>query len=252
MLQVKLLIMPYNRDVQADAESFQAISRQLNFRRHTRSFLCVAREQRLSLQLKAQVQDLSCFYINVFTGHFRCGPWKRQLNGHGSGTLCAGIMTANVFEARACDCRRYFAWQIVLKAAGPKRWRLLCSRTLIPVYTLCCMQETYATEGQEDRFQEVQKLLSVPTFDILDECDELLAPKFQLVYAWGSQESLPSLAERVHVVQAVLQVLHDDFTVTRMLADGAFAQVRHHGCRHGGMPEIRLLAGVTETKLHTE
>lgn len=55
MLQVKLLLMPFNRDVEADSHSVSVMNAQLSFSRHSRAFLCVSREQRLSLQLKAQV-----------------------------------------------------------------------------------------------------------------------------------------------------------------------------------------------------
>lgn len=114
----------------------------------------------------------------------------------------------------------------------------------------CCVQETFGNDDDEQAFKQLQQLSKIPTFDILDECDELLASKFQLVYAWGSQEHLPALTERVHVLQAVLQALHDDSYVTSLLADGAVAQVQHHEGHYGGMPETRLLAGMAHLSLH--
>lgn len=78
---------------------------------------------------------------------------------------------------------------------------------------------------------------------MLDECDELLASKFQLVYAWGSQELLPAMTERINVLQSVLQTLQHSTIVEGILAHAAIAQVQHHEGRHGGMPEVRLLAG---------
>lgn len=86
--------------------------------------------------------------------------------------------------------------------------------------------------------------MNTPTFDILDECDELLASKFQLVYAWGSQAPLHGMTERVHVLQAVLRVLQDDSRVEVLLANGAIAQVQSREGRYGAIPGIRLLAGV--------
>lgn len=107
------------------------------------------------------------------------------------------------------------------------------------------MQETFGDQGNSTTpdFQELQKLLSVPTFEILDECDELLSSKFQLVYAWGSQKDLHAMAERVHVIQAVMQALQEDTNVAALLRNGAIAQVQRREGRYGSMPETRLLAG---------
>lgn len=115
------------------------------------------------------------------------------------------------------------------------------------VHSCWCAQEVFVDEDNDAAFEQLEQLLATPTVDILDECDELLASKFQLVYAWGSQEHLPALLERVHVLQAVLQVLGGVLAVTSLLRDGAVAQVQHHGGRYGAMPEIRLLAGMATT-----
>lgn len=106
-----------------------------------------------------------------------------------------------------------------------------------------CMQEVFDKNGDGSAYQQLVQLLSLSTFDVLDECDELLACKFQLVYAWGSQDDLPALTERVHVLQAVLHILQDDERVRDILADDAVASVQHHPQRYGSMPEVRLLAG---------
>lgn len=105
------------------------------------------------------------------------------------------------------------------------------------------VQEIYSRHAGGQEFDKIQQILSLPTYDILDECDELLAPKFQLVYAWGSQEQLPGITERVHVLQAVLQTLDTDARVQKLLRDPMFAQVTYHKNRYGGRPEVRLLAG---------
>ena len=81
--------------------------------------------------------------------------------------------------------------------------------------------------------------------DILDECDELLSSKFQLVYAWGSQQHLPAMSERLHALQAVPQALHHDPGVKRLLGNSAVAQVQHHEGHYEGAPEVRLLPGMT-------
>lgn len=98
--------------------------------------------------------------------------------------------------------------------------------------------------------KKLKHLLSVTTFDVLDECDELLSPKHQLVYAWGSQEPLPSLSERMHVLKAVLRALEDDRSVREMLDDRAVVAVLRHPQRYGAMPEVRLLTGATCAKHH--
>lgn len=108
-----------------------------------------------------------------------------------------------------------------------------------------CMQELSAEDGDEPAARQLRRVLSMPAFDVLDECDELLASKFQLVYAWGAQGLLPALAQRVHMLQAVLQTLQLDTTVTNLLADRAIAHVRHHVGHYGGVPEVRLLPGAS-------
>lgn len=55
LLQVKQLVLPFNRDVVADSESLSTLHTQLSFSAKSRAFLCISREQRQSLELKAQV-----------------------------------------------------------------------------------------------------------------------------------------------------------------------------------------------------
>lgn len=70
LLQVKLLLMPFSRDVKANPQDLAAMTAQLRFCTCTRAFVCVGREQRMSLELKAQVgipphphrRLSSCFY----------------------------------------------------------------------------------------------------------------------------------------------------------------------------------------------
>lgn len=54
-MQVKLLLMPFSRDVDTSLEGLSQMIAQLNLCASTRAFLCTSREHRLSLQLKAQV-----------------------------------------------------------------------------------------------------------------------------------------------------------------------------------------------------
>ena len=55
LLQVKLFLMPFTRDVATDSRSMAAMHAQLRLCARTRAFLCTSREHRLSLELKAQV-----------------------------------------------------------------------------------------------------------------------------------------------------------------------------------------------------
>jgi hypothetical protein len=97
-------------------------------------------------------------------------------------------------------------------------------------------------------------LLKLPSVDILDESDELLSHKFQLVYAWGKQCALPSLHHRLMMVQYVLQVLCKDSDVRAVLCGSQ--QEPHDGAietesmslvsrpeRLGSLPSIRLIPG---------
>jgi hypothetical protein len=93
--------------------------------------------------------------------------------------------------------------------------------------------------------------------DILDESDELLKHKFQLVYAWGAQCMLPSLHQRVRMVQHLLQVLCKDSDVRDVLSyncnseqmhpDGAIetasVALTKEAERLGCLPSVRLIPG---------
>lgn len=86
-------------------------------------------------------------------------------------------------------------------------------------------------------------MLTLPTFDILDESDELLSCKYQQVYACGTPGPLADLEERLVVIQAVLKALHCNGAVRQLLADTSIANVHQHSNRYGSMPEVRLLQG---------
>ena len=52
---MKLLLMPFSRDVEANVQELSAMTSQLRSCASIRAFLCTSREYQLSLQLKAQV-----------------------------------------------------------------------------------------------------------------------------------------------------------------------------------------------------
>lgn len=104
------------------------------------------------------------------------------------------------------------------------------------------------------------ELLNKPSVDILDESDELLSHKFQLVYAWGTQCSLPSVQERVLTVQHVLQILAKDAGIRAVISASTAKESQQqkrvdesietesisltdHPKRYGSLPSIRLIPG---------
>lgn len=156
LLQVKLVSIPFSRDVEMDDQQLQMLSRQMRACLDSKAFVCVSREHRMSLELKSQ-----------------------EVLSH----------------------------------------------------------------GRTEQHAALRELLSLPGWDILDECDQLLSHKFQLVYAWGSQAHLPALEARVEMAQVVLEALALDDGCLALLNDPAIAQIQHHNRRFGSLPQIRLIAG---------
>lgn len=105
------------------------------------------------------------------------------------------------------------------------------------------MQEVLS-RGDAKQHALLNDLLCLPGWDILDECDQLLSHKFQLVYAWGSQAHLPSLEARVQMTQAALEALALDRGCQALLSDHAIAHVQHDKHCIGSLPHVRLIPGV--------
>jgi hypothetical protein len=129
------------------------------------------------------------------------------------------------------------------------------------VYDAVCtpwriLQELHS-HSELQLYNKLKEMLELPSVDILDESDELLKHKFQLVYAWGAQCSLPSLHQRVRMVQHVLQVLCMDSEVRAVLLRSCQRQQKPsdhametesmslipHSGRFGSLPSIRLISG---------
>jgi hypothetical protein len=120
------------------------------------------------------------------------------------------------------------------------------------------LQELHSN-GEDKIHKQLKKLLDLPSVDILDESDELLKHKFQLVYAWGDRCDLPSFDQRVMMVQYVLQVLCMDSDVKDLLTrscqseqeppDGVIEtesmSLTPHPERIGSLPSIRLIPGAS-------
>jgi hypothetical protein len=86
----------------------------------------------------------------------------------------------------------------------------------------------------------------LPFTDILDECDEILHHRKQLVYAEGKHQALPSFGSRVGVIQAVLHVIRHDEAISRFLRDPMVA-VTHNSQAHAfGMLQLLPSARMVE------
>ena len=101
------------------------------------------------------------------------------------------------------------------------------------------------TESCEDRkhvCEKLKELDSLKFLDILDEVDELLRTKNKLIYAVGSQEKIPSIENRLSVLQGLLGVVASSHLVQHLLSypfvtQGKVGQV--NGC----FQEFRIISG---------
>lgn len=64
---------------------------------------------------------------------------------------------------------------------------------------------------------ELRTLKEFSWIDVLDECDELLHHRFQLIYAFGSVQELPAGPHRWRAAQALLGAIHEDRDVGEWL-----------------------------------
>lgn len=65
----------------------------------------------------------------------------------------------------------------------------------------------------------------LPSRDVIDESDEVLKHKYQLIYSAGDSRELPALSSRCKAVFSVLKVIHTDPTVRKMLSDPRIATI---------------------------
>lgn len=82
-------------------------------------------------------------------------------------------------------------------------------------------EEAVESEAVDDNI-EIQKQLALvaqlPYVDIIDESDEVLRHKYQLIYAVGSSDGLPNGPERWIAAEAILYQLHHNEEVSALLA----------------------------------
>jgi hypothetical protein len=104
-------------------------------------------------------------------------------------------------------------------------------------------QEIYAQQDSGREFDALADLQRQPVIDILDESDELLSCKQQLIYAWGAQQDLPDAAIRGRVPQELLHVLATKEQVKSILKDPHVSEIVRHKGRYGAMDNIRFVQG---------
>jgi hypothetical protein len=104
------------------------------------------------------------------------------------------------------------------------------------------MEPSELSKGLESLLDDVEYV------DVLDECDELLRHKYQLIYAVGSKQALPSGHLRWHAVQALCRTIktygRDKRTeLGRLLADPQVAVWEGGQRATEAFPKLRLARG---------
>lgn len=76
--------------------------------------------------------------------------------------------------------------------------------------------EKYAS-GEIELCGVLDHLAAIPKYELLDESDEILRHKYQLIYACGGAVALPNGAVRWQTLQAILEVMNTNATVKSLL-----------------------------------
>ena len=106
---------------------------------------------------------------------------------------------------------------------------------------------------------KIQEWLDANAKDLLDESDEILDVKFQLIYTIGNQRHLDGQPERWLLTQSVFDLVdkhataiasesHDDIETTRR-SDDSFPTIRLLGSHAGSKLNSRLVEDIIESKL---
>ncbi|PRW58669.1 hypothetical protein C2E21_2704 [Chlorella sorokiniana] len=108
-------------------------------------------------------------------------------------------------------------------------------------------QQELWEQGQRELVAAMSNLAALPYVDLLDESDELLTHRFQLIYAWGSPTELPSHQARARACQALLRTLSAEGRSGQLgatLAQEGVAVASGPGPdKPGGFRGVRLLSG---------
>eukprot|EP00878_Enallax_costatus_P027472 GHUV01029589.1.p1 GENE.GHUV01029589.1~~GHUV01029589.1.p1 ORF type:complete len:321 (+),score=97.07 GHUV01029589.1:454-1416(+) len=101
-------------------------------------------------------------------------------------------------------------------------------------------------KGEYRVYDQLQQLMAMRYQDILDESDELLHHRLQLVYACGLRQSLPALQERTVAIQALLRLISgmvDGGTCPELARAGVAAWTPSSERQPGSFCGLQLLPG---------
>ncbi|EFR01627.1 hypothetical protein MGYG_04630 [Nannizzia gypsea CBS 118893] len=91
-----------------------------------------------------------------------------------------------------------------------------------------------------------QRWLNEYSRDVLDESDEILSVRFELIYTIGAQHAVEFSPDRWAIIEAVLRIVSDCIDVVNKLLPGGL-EVKL--ARQGGFPRIRILQAGAGEKL---
>ncbi|GAB4822814.1 hypothetical protein N2152v2_009860 [Parachlorella kessleri] len=99
--------------------------------------------------------------------------------------------------------------------------------------------------GQQELCARLDRLAGLPYVDLLDESDELLHHRYQLIYAWGAQDQLPAGEARARACQALLHLLAQPSSDLAALLEqeGVASWAGAPPGKSGAYPGLRLLPG---------
>jgi hypothetical protein len=72
-----------------------------------------------------------------------------------------------------------------------------------------CSEDSHGTSGSASKWLSLQKWIDSHTRDILDESDEILHARFQLIYTTGLQQHMDGYPDRWTITQQVLRFVKD-------------------------------------------
>lgn len=128
--------------------------------------------------------------------------------------------------------------------------RCMCARgavVIAPEHRLS-LQLKWHELRLSDKSELVDSLPSLdalPYCDVLDESDEILHHRYQLIYAWGHNELLPAGMERWRAVQTMVRLLQTSPEVAELLKDPNVAKRLPMREKRGAgvLDDLRLLPG---------
>ncbi|GLC35571.1 thioredoxin-disulfide reductase [Pleodorina starrii] len=133
--------------------------------------------------------------------------------GHLHGTLCAGVLGRKLFTLpfhRGVELtgKRVKAMRASMEHCKQEGGLLLVAPEHRLSLQLKRLELGVGQQKQDEEMEDIctalDHLAAMPYLDLLDESDELLHHRLQLIYACGAPTALPGLQERTTVMQALL------------------------------------------------